>query len=310
MGAFSSKLIKGLIVFCVIIVIGYVFVKHRQRSEMGTTPTMSSISEDLKEADMSAKGPSQRQKDSKKSEDKSAGDQQKSFLENALNALNDPNVRARVQAVWNLRYHSSPEAVNLLRKFLEDKASVVAQEAIHSLAYIGLNSELKEVVIEILAQEAMKKRFPQCGEALILAAGIGEDRLIPTVSKFIFEEKREEALFAAVRALAVIESPKCINLLGELISKKKKDPIIHQIAFDTLASIGTNEALALLKERHEASSSDEDKTSSALALAKLNKPEFNQMLAEELEEESMEEETIALLATSRAAPEIFGNLLN
>jgi HEAT repeat protein len=226
-----------------------------------------------------------------------------------LKALNDPDVRTRVRAVRSLKDRETPEAVDLLSKFLKDRDRVVVKAVIDTLGHLGLKSHLKDAVFNILAQKAVDKSFSHPSDALTMAAVIGKERLLPVISDLVLDENvSENEKDSAVRALSLIGGLKCIPLLEKLLSIKTDDPTVHQTAFDTLASIGTPEALALLQE-HVAFSDDIDQTTSALALARLNRPEFNHMLSNELRDGVFEEDTIAELATSPAAPEIFGELL-
>ena len=85
-------------------------------------------------------------------DDRTSADSGKHFTwyDSALEALSDPNVSARVQAVLGLRNYPSPEAVDLLSKFLDDKEIAVVSEAVDTLGVIGSNSEIKDLVLGVL----------------------------------------------------------------------------------------------------------------------------------------------------------------
>ena len=105
------------------------------------------------------------------------------LVDSAREALADPNVSARMRAIFSLRSESSEEAVKVLSAFLNDKDMEVVSEAIDALGYIGLNSELKDLVYVLLEEKAGDKGFPARGSALIIAAMFGKhDRIFPVIS--------------------------------------------------------------------------------------------------------------------------------
>ncbi|NVM20902.1 MAG: HEAT repeat domain-containing protein [Desulfobacterales bacterium] len=229
-----------------------------------------------------------------------------SWLESTSKALTDPNVSARVRAVSDLRKHPSSETVYLLLNFLEDKDSAVVSEAIDTLGFIGLNSDTADLVYEILEEKARDKSFALRGQALVTAAIIGKNRVLPVVSDFM-SEGNSHAKDLAVRALSLIGSPACVPYIEALLPQID-DPEIRRNSFNILAKIDTSEALGLLQE-YVHSSNDRDQTASAFALSRLNSPELNEMLADEIQEKRLEKDTLRALATSPGAPSIFGDLL-
>jgi HEAT repeat protein len=309
MGGISLKFVSKMgIVLCIVLVVAYVSIHYHQGSKGKINSNEPSTANKIEKAAISPGKQDPKTIASVKSSENE--DQEDSWTESVLKALNDPNIKVRVRAVRSLRQHaSSPEAVDILRKFLKDRDPVVLREVIDTLGYIGLQGDLEDVVFDLLAQEAMDKSFSRRGDCLTMAAIIGKERLLPTVTDFFREGKNNESMKGfAVRALTFIDSPDCIPLLEEVLSIGAEDPMVHEIAFENLARLGTTEALAILKD-HVVSSKGMDQVNSALALARLDMEEFNEVLANALVKETMEEETIEVLATSPAAPEIFGEVL-
>lgn len=239
---------------------------------------------------------------------KTAVDQENdaSWIASTSQALTDPNVSARVKAVLGLREHPTSEAINLLFSFLVDKDSAVVSEAIDTLGYIGLNSDLGDLAYEMLEQKAGDKAFPLRGQALVTAAMLGKDRLLPLVSDFISEENEGSENFA-VRALSLIGSPACVPYLEGLLRQSDHEEV-RRNSLNILAKIETPEALSLIEE-YVHSSNDRDQTASAVALSRLNRPEFNKMLADEIQENRLEKDALRALARSPAGASIFGDLL-
>jgi HEAT repeat protein len=272
MGGISLKFIsKAVIVLCIVSGVAYLSIRYQQGSKETTSSKGPSITKKIEQATPTpAEGYSKANADLKSAEGK--GQEDSSWVDSVLKALDDPNVKSRVRAVRSLKkYASSPEALDLLSKFLKDKDSVVIRNVIDTLGYIGLQGHLKDEVFNILAQKAMDKNFAHRGDSLTMAAIIGKERLLPTVTDFLHEDQKDEsAKNFAVRALSLIDSSECVPLLAEVLSLQTKNPKTHQVAFDTLASIGTPEALALLRE-HVVSSEGADQWASAQALARLDR---------------------------------------
>ncbi|MDY6950750.1 MAG: HEAT repeat domain-containing protein [Thermodesulfobacteriota bacterium] len=228
------------------------------------------------------------------------------WIASAERALSNEQVSQRVQAVLDLRKHAGAEAVHLLANFLDDKDEVVVSEAIDSLGSIGLNSDRGDAVYDILEEKAKDKGFAFRGQALITAAMIGKDRLLPVVSDYIYDEN-DSGRDSAVRALSLIASPACVHYIDVLLHKSD-DSEIRRNSFNALAKIDSPEALALL-QKYMGSSNDEDQAASALALSTLNRADVNQGLADAIQTNQLETSTIRALARSPGAPSIFGDLL-
>lgn len=300
----SKSIVRWFILLAVCSVVGYASLRYYERSE--TEPPATIGQEKAEKASVIPTEAKVEEKSKATAHQEKDQEKDTSWIESTSKALTDPNVSARVQAVLGLRKHPSPEAINVLLNFLNDKDSVVVSEAIDTLGFIGLNSDTADLVYEILEEKARDKSFALRGQALITAAMIGKDRLLPLVSDLISEEN-DRAKDPAVRALSLIGSPACVRHL-EVLLHKSDDPEIRRNAFNILAKIDTPEALDLLKE-YVHSSNDRDQAATALALSRLNRPELNEMLADEIQEKGLEKDILRALATSPAAPSIFGDLL-
>ncbi|MBN1842352.1 MAG: HEAT repeat domain-containing protein [Deltaproteobacteria bacterium] len=299
MGHIPSKLaLRWFVGLAVFAAIGYASIKYYRQSKV--EPPTTTIQEKAEKASVI---PTEVQLDATQ---ETVQDPDSSWIEATTKALADPNVSARVQAILSLRKHPSSEAINLLLKFLDDNDGVVVSEAIDTLGYIGLNSDLGDLVYEMLEKRARDKAFALRGHALITAAMIGKDRLLPVVSDFMFEQTDSGKGFA-VRSLSLIGSPACVPHLGILLDQSE-DSEIRRNCFNILANINTPEALDLLQE-YVVSSNDRDQAASALALSRLNMPELNEMLANKIQNQELEKDAIQALASSPAAPDIFGDLL-
>lgn len=229
------------------------------------------------------------------------------FNDSALEALSDPNVTARVQAVLRLRKHPSPEAVDLLSRFLDDEDIAVVSQAINTLGVIGSNRELEDLVCNLLEEKARDKEFSARGQALVTASMVGkDDRILPVISDFISEEDDMGKDFA-VRAMSFIASPECIPYLRKVLDESE-DREIQENAFHILTEIDTAEAFDLLQK--QLVSSDEKRQASATwALAVQNRPEFNEVLTAAMANNTLRKDAVLVLATNRAAPVVFSELL-
>jgi HEAT repeat protein len=229
------------------------------------------------------------------------------FNDSALEALSDPDVTARVQAVLRLRKHPSPEAVDLLSRFLDDEDIAVVSQAINTLGVIGSNRELEDLVCNLLEEKARDKEFSARGQALVTASMVGrDDRILPVISDFISEED-DTGRDPAVRAMSFIASPECIPFLRKVLNESE-DREIQENAFHILTKIDTAEAFDLLQK--QLVSLDEKRQASATwALSVHNRPEFNEALTEAMANNTLRRDAVIIVATSRAAPAVFSELL-
>ncbi|MCD4754830.1 MAG: HEAT repeat domain-containing protein [Deltaproteobacteria bacterium] len=242
-------------------------------------------------------------------DDRTSADSGKHFTwyDSALEALSDPNGTARVQAILSLRNYPTPEAVDILSRFLDDKETAVVSEAIDTLGVIGSDSEIKDLVLNLLEEKARDKEFSARGQALITASMLGKDnRMLPVISDYI-SEGDDTGRDLAVRAMSFIASPECIPHLSKLLDESD-DQEIHENASHILAEIDTPEAFSIL--HNQLISLDEDRQSStAWALSVQNSPEFNDVLKEAIADNTLRKGAISIVATSAAAPAVFSELL-
>ena len=238
-----------------------------------------------------------------------ASDKDSGRVDAASAAVNNPDISTRFQAILSLRQELSQEAIDILSRFLHDTDGAVVSEAIDALGFIGMNnSDLKDLVFQILEEKAKDKDFVAAGHALITAAILTKDnRILPVILDYVSEEDEGLKAFAA-RAMSFIASPECIAPL-KVVLEGSDDPQVHRNAFNILARIdNTSEALILLQQYML--SPDQDKQArSAWALSRQNKEEHNNILIEAIANHSLPKKSISVVATSPAAHEIFGKVL-
>lgn len=225
----------------------------------------------------------------------------------ALKTLSDPKITARVQAVLSIRNYPSPEAVDILSRFLDDKDAAVVSGAIDTLGVIGLDSKVKDLVLNLLEEKARDKEFSARGQALITASMLGKDnRMLPVISDYISEGDDTGRDFA-VRAISFIASPECIPYL-RILMDESEDSEVHENALQILTKIDTPEAFSILNE--QLISSDEEKqTTSTWAISVHNSSEFNEVLKEAIANNTLRKGAISVVAISPAAPAVFSELL-
>jgi len=230
------------------------------------------------------------------------------WFDSAREALADPNVSARMRAIFSLRSETSEEAVKVLSAFLNDKDLEVVSEAIDALGYIGLNSEHKDMVYDLLEEKARDKGFPARGSALIIAAMFGKhDQILPVISEYISGKDDKGDLFAA-RALTFVGGrPESIPYLQRLL-RKSEDPEVHRNVLHVLSRIDTPEALGLLQD-HLLSPDRKDQRNTTWALSLKNKPEYNTILTDAVASRKLGEESLSVLARSPSASRVFGEVL-
>ncbi len=226
----------------------------------------------------------------------------------ARKTLSDPKITARVQAVLSIRKYPSVEAVDILSRFIDDKDAAVVSVAIDTLGVIGLDGEIKDIVLYLLEEKARDKEFSARGQALITASMLGkDDRMLPVISAYISEGDDTGGSDFAVRAMSFIASPECIPYLRTLLDESE-DSEVHKNALQILTKIDTPEAFSILNE--QLISSDEEKqTTSAWAISAHNSPEFNEVLKKAIADNTLRKGAISVVATSQAAQAVFSELL-
>ena len=230
----------------------------------------------------------------------------------ARRALSDADVAVRVQAVRQLRNEASEEAIALLQGCLDDPSTLVAKSALNSLAFIGKKEPFGEKVYEILESKAMDEDFPERGQALVIAALFsGDDRLLPVISDYISADAESDNtanIRSAAQALVAIGSPACVDPLQQILDASN-DPGVHRMAFATLAKIDSPEAVAILQQHLRDVSDAADQVNSAMALATMNKAEYNDILVETLAYEEVDDQVLSAIARSPAGPAVFEKVI-
>jgi HEAT repeat protein len=217
-----------------------------------------------------------------------------------------PDIGARFQAVMALRERKDPEAVRLLQKFLNDPDNAVVSEAIDTLGYIGLNSDLKGIVFEILADRAQDKSFNLRGDALITAAMLGEkEQVVSLIAEFV-AENYEGSDAAAVRAMAFALSPELVPHITTLV-ERNDNPGVQRECFSLLARINNSKAIDLL-EKYLRSDTPGEQAGSVWALSRQNDAYHNQILVAAIAGKTLQHEAVGEVARSPAAGAVFSEL--
>ncbi len=227
-------------------------------------------------------------------------------------ALKSPDSVERTHAVLSLRDEKTEEAIGILVQFLEDKDPRVLSEVIGTLTFIGLHSELGDMVFGILEEKAGDHNFVGRNKALVSAAMFGKDDLIlPVIGDFLPEkddELNQEEVHTAARALSFVNSPECLPYVRRLV-EISDDPNVQRIVYNKLAKMDSTEASEMLKE---ILLSDDDKAQAfvAWALSREDNPEFNQTLTEAIKRGELRDDALSMIAKSPSAPAVFGNLMD
>jgi HEAT repeat protein len=301
--------ILGVSVLCLV---GYGWVRVHQKGAVESSVAMVPVGiQDVSETSTSVRDDTLKAGLQKAGDDVENKDQEASVsvLDKASAALNDPNVAVRMEAILALKKldNVSVEAVGILARFLGDREDAVVSEVIDTLGYIGLNSNMADTVFEILKEKALDKSFVgHRGEALIMAATVGEEKLL-SVMPDIIAERSEAANDFAARALAVIQSENCLPYLEQLL-KQSRESKVRTNVLDLLARIGSTESLALL-DTYSLSGDDRDQVAGVGALARMNLPEINDKLADQVLQGRLDKDSLRAIARSAAAPEVFAKLL-
>jgi len=234
---------------------------------------------------------------------------QTDFLAEARLALTDADPAVRVQAVRNLRHEASEEAISILEGCFNDPSTLVIKSALNSLAFIG-NSELfRDKVYEILESKAIDENFPERGLALVIAALFsGDDQLLPIISDYIsadsdIEDEKSANIRSAAKALAAIGSPATVDLIEQILISTN-DSSLQRLALNSLAKIDSPKAVDILQQQLNNGNSSA-RLNSAIALAALNKAEYNNILAETLVTQEVDDEIVTAIAQSPASPAVF-----
>ncbi len=232
-------------------------------------------------------------------------------LDTVRKALKSPDSSERIHALLSLRDEKTEEAIGVLAQFLEDKDPRVSSEAIGALTFIGLHSELGDMVYAILEEKARDRNFLARSKALVSAAMFGKDDLIlPVIGEFLPEKEDElsqEVIYTAARAISFVNSPACLPYVKRLI-EISDDPRVQRIACNKLSKMDSAEAIEIL---NEILISDDAKAQSFVvwALSREDNPAFNQTLSEAIKRGELQADALSVVARSPSAPSIFGDVM-
>ena len=218
-------------------------------------------------------------------------------------ALTDPDVSVRMGAVRLLWNKMTPESVELLAMFLDDKESVVAEEAIDALGHIARNSELGEEVFDILIAKATDKEFRLRGPALLTASMVGEPAKVLLVIGTLLEEQNQSAREYAVRAISFVNGPEAVPYLTRILAEGGSREM-QRTAYSLLAKAGTEEARQFLKN-DVYSPEREKQVNTVWALSRSNAEDNTQILSSAVRAKVLGDESLSIIAASRTAPTVF-----
>lgn len=232
------------------------------------------------------------------------------ILKQAIKVLEDEHADTAelISAILSLRKVFSREAVELLRKFLASEDDAVLAEAIDTLGVIGLESEQRDFVFNVLLEKAKDENFLLRGPALITAAMMGEHaRILPVIAQFIAEEGIGSKDYA-VRALASIATPECVPLAKDLLEKTNDWEILREV-YALLTKIDSPEADQLI--RSGLYSEDEDKQyQSAWALSRSVTEKNSASLIEAVSTKGLSKDALGAVAQGPAGPAVFESVLS
>ena len=220
-------------------------------------------------------------------------------------------LRALVAEFFSYRRNPTPEAIDALTAYLDHGDRLVAAEALDTLTYIARDGVKREAILETLTEKAMDTSYALRGKALYMATMLDPDALLPIIADYINdpqENTQADSLDAAARALTFHTGPQGLPYVDALLAKTQ-DSGVRRTCFEILAKIDSPQALTSLMAQVQ-KAKGEDQTASAAALARLKKSEAIDFLAESIRADKFDQKTIARIAYSQSAPEVFGRLLN
>jgi HEAT repeat protein len=221
----------------------------------------------------------------------------------AESALNDPDVSVRMRAVRSLWDNLSPESVELLAMFLDDEETVVTEEAIDALGHIATKSELGEEVLDILLAKVVDNEFRSRGPALLTAAMIGNSETVLPVIDTILLEQNESAREVAVRAISFVNGPQAVPYLTRILAEGGSKEL-QRNAYSLLIKANTEESRQTIKEAVH-SPMRETQVNTVWALARHDTETNVQILSEAVTAKMLADESLSIIAGSRAAPAVF-----
>jgi HEAT repeat protein len=237
----------------------------------------------------------------KKTENESAPSAQKDII------YTPTDLSDKMRIVMELREKPSSDSVKQLASFLDDTESSVAQEVLDSLAYMGLNSDLKQMVLDILINKITDDGYAYRGDALLTAASLDDGKqILPVIERYASSNDEGVSTYA-IRALSLLDSKDSVPVISGMLGKLQSSDD-RRTAFGTLATINTPEATAILeKNLHSQEQTLQQDAVWALALsASGNHVEY---LVKAVASDDLAPQSMAVLATSKAGPAVFGSIL-
>lgn len=218
-----------------------------------------------------------------------------------------PDLTEKMRVVRELRESFSRGTVLKLASFLDDTEESVAQEALDSLGYIGLNSDLKQMIVDILIKKTMDDGYFHRGAALLTAATLDDGKqVLPVIEMFASSDDEGDATYA-IRAMSLLQSEDSVSIIAGMLGNLRSPDDISN-AFAVLARINTPEAVAILdKNLYSSEQVLQEQSVWALSLAKSgNNVEY---LVKAIASDSLTAQSLAVLAKSQAGPAVFGSIL-
>lgn len=206
-----------------------------------------------------------------------------------------------------LRNNFSRDSVLKLASFLDDTEASVAQEALDSLGYIGLNSDLKQMIVDILIKKSMDDGYFHRGLALLTAATLDDGKqVLPVIEMYASSDDEGDATYA-IRAMSLLHSEDSVSIINDMLGNLRFPDDIRN-AFAVLAKINTPEAAAILeKNLYSRLQVIQEQCVWALSIDKSgNNVEY---LAKAIASDSLTPQSLAVLTQSQAGPAIFGRIL-
>lgn len=214
-------------------------------------------------------------------------------------------------------YYSSPGEVELstLVPYLDHADQHIVNNTLDLLVFMAKSGFKEKDIFSLLASISADSNNKLREEAMIKAAMLGRDEMLPIIASYIGEQSddlnQNDLILAyqtASRALSAMRNQDSVPFIKDLLDKTD-EPDIRFTNYQTLAALGTSEAIDLLMLQAE-STQGMNQINSALALARTESSEGFGFLSEAIETDSISATTVAKLAASPQAVKIFSVNLN
>jgi HEAT repeat protein len=318
----KNRISRSIVIFCICLlgVGAYLLMSGKQKTEI--SEPISAVSDKIEEniinepAQGSVAAKVEKTLTEPEFENQTAkpkGQIPSEFLAAAQLALNDSDIPVRVKTVRRLRNEVSDEGLALVQKFLDDPEDKVVASALNTLAIIGQNELFSDRVYTILKNCAVDKNFSDRATALVLAAQFSKNEdLLPVITDYISVndstgQVETANISLAATVLSAIGTPACVEKLGEILALTK-NPVVTKKVFNTLSRINSPEATAILQQ--QLTQGDvQNQVNSAMALAAVDKPAYNDLLLQAVVSEGVNEQVLRAVARSKVGPEVFKQAL-